>query len=386
MSRNTVNTLLFGGFAAICLGGILFMGVNMGLELPGSSQFRLDASFDSVNGLVQYADVRIAGVKVGHVSSITPASDNGSVVHMALDRDYQLRSDLRALVRPKSLLGEKYVELVRTSGSTASVITSGASLGRDHTGQAVEIDDALNLMDAQTRAAMTTSFRQLGVAVAGRAVDVNSSLSPVDQVAQNLRPLAQLSARRQQNINHILGDVNTIMAALADEHDQLGHIVDSGDRTFSAFAGRDAALAGTVQQASTFFNSLDLVFADLTPSDRKSLEASPGSIAAGSAALALTSREVDRLIPELLLGQVNYPNNQLNVTHDQALWTAREWESAFYQHDVNGNTYRVTNISGCQSTGAGNLCPPGTNAAPAPAAASTPVDPAAFMVWLEVQQ
>ena len=124
-------------------------------------------------------------------------------------------------------------------------------------------------------------------------------------------------------------------------------MIDDGNTVYGAMARRDQALAGTVQQADIFFGSLDTTFADLTPSDRASLEKAPPTIQSGRELLSQTNPELDRLIPELLLGQVNYPSNQLNVTSPEALSLAREWESAFAQLDVKGqHAFRFTNITG----------------------------------------
>src|SRR5437763_263354 len=149
-------------------------------------------------------------------------------------------------------------------------------------GQAVQIDDILNATaDPQTRQAMSESFRQLGVALDGRAADVSDTLPPLDQTMSRLRPLARVGEARQQELDRILTNLNTIMQALADEQDQLGRIVTSGDTVMSAVATRDQALAGTVTNAAALFTSLDTAFRDLTPADRASLQESPATIAAG---------------------------------------------------------------------------------------------------------
>jgi len=75
------------------------------------------------------------------------------------------------------------------------------------------------------------------------------------------------------------------------------------------------------------------------------------------------------LFPELLLGQVNYPSNQLNVTSPEALALAYEWESAFAQTDVQGHSFRFTNING-----PGGAQPPSAPSGPAkPALPNLPV-------------
>lgn len=344
-SRVIQNIVIVTAFTVLCVGGIGYLAVGMGLHVPLLPGYRVAASFATCEGLVPQSDVAVAGVRVGAVDSISSDEKGNALVTMRIDPNVKLRTDTRAVCRPKSLLGEKYVELVRNRGSNAPYLKDGAQLPLSQTGQSVEIDSILNNMDAPTRTALSTILRELGVALDGRAGDVNTSIPQAASVAGNLRPLAQISDRRQQQIDEILKDLAIIMTALADEQDALGHLIDDGNATFGAIAARDSDLAGTIQQLDKLFTSLDLTFANLTPADRASLEKAPPTIASGSRLLGELNPEVDRLLPELLLAQINYPNNQLNVTHPQAVSLAQEWMSAFAQRDSASNLFRFTNIN-----------------------------------------
>lgn len=372
-ARTISNVVMVSAFAILCLAGLSFLAVGLGLEVPGKGGYALAADFGTTEGLVTQADVAVAGVKVGRVVNITSDGRGGTRVDMRIDPSIQLRQDVRAVVRPKSQLGEQYVLLVRSHGSSAPPVTDGYVIPRAQTGQAVQIDDILAGMDPQARAAFTTTLRELGVGLDNQSSDINQSIQPLADTSANFRPLAQTADARQQEIDRILTDLNTIMQALADEQDSLGKIVDNGNTAFGAIAARDQQLAGTVHQADLFFAELDLAFADLTPADRASLEKAPMTIQSGRNMLALTNPELDRLLPELLLAQVNYPSNQLNVTSPDALALAYEWESAFAQRDVQGHSFRFTDI-----TGADKVRQPAAPASSSPSAPAAPNLPSAI--------
>jgi phospholipid/cholesterol/gamma-HCH transport system substrate-binding protein len=342
--RALVDLAAVSGFALLCLGGLGYLAANMGLPLPLERGTLLKADFADVGGLVPQADVDVSGVRVGAVLGVAADGRGGSLVTMRIDPGVRLRTDVRAYVRPKSLLGEDYVELVRRPGSNAPPAPDGYVIPRAATGQAVEIDQILNTFDPQTRAAVTQSLRELGVAVDGRAQDVNTSIPELDQTVANLRPVVQVTDRRQQDLDRILIDLAVIMRALADEQQALGQVVDSGDQAVGAVAQRDQDLAGTVQQADTLMISLDQILQDLTPTDRASLARAPGTLQSGQALLSQLNPTVDRLLPELLLAQVNYPSNQLEVSYPQALTLAQEWLSAFAQNDSLGHSFRITPV------------------------------------------
>jgi len=344
-SRTAVSLAMVGAFAVLCASGLGFLAVSMGLEVPGVRQgWRLDATFAGVEGLVVQSDVDVSGIRVGRVTGIAPDGQGGALVTMVIDGGVHLRQDTRALLRPKTLIGEKFVELVRRTGSTEPFVPSGYRLPRAQTGQAVEIDAILNQLDPQTRAAISRSLRELGVAVNGRQDDVNAAIPQVEQAAANLRPLAQVADARQQEIDRILTDLATILAALADEQDALGRVIVSGDTATGAVAQRDQQLAGTVQQADRLFTSLDQVLAGTVPANRASLAQAPATITSGRQLVATLNPAIDRLLPELLLAQVAYPNNQLSVSHPQAVNLAYEWISAFAQNDAQGHSFRLTPI------------------------------------------
>ena len=347
MRKVVFNLALVSAFTAISLIGIGYVAVNMGLRTSFSSDFQLKADFTSANGLVPLDDVRVSGVQVGKVRSMAGAGGGGTLVTMSIEPGIVIPQGTRAVVRPKSLLGEQFVELVRPQGG-GRPLSSGAIIPRANTGQAVQIDDILNATaDPQTRQAMSESFRQLGVALDGRAADVSDTLPPLDQTMSSLRPLARVGEARQQELDRILTNLNTIMQALADEQDQLGRIVTSGDTVMSAVASRDQALAGTVTNAAALFTSLDAAFRDLTPADRASLQESPATIAAGRRTLALTNPGIDQLLPELLLAQEGWPNNQLGITDSESMTLAAEWISAFSNQDPATGYHSLRITSDC---------------------------------------
>jgi ABC-type transporter Mla subunit MlaD len=209
-------------------------------------------------------------------------------------------------------------------------------------------------------------------------------------VTANLRPLAQVGDRRQAELARILVDLDTIMQTLANEQDSLGRIVDSGNTVFSGIAQRDQDLGGAIQNANGFLGSLDTAFSTtgVTAADRTSLAQAPSTITAGSHTLSLTNGGVDQLIPELLLGQVNYPNDQLNLTQADSVALSREWISAFFQSNpcpdpgVGTSTchsFRITSITPTPSLPAApGVSVPGLPTLPVPV--PTPPDPLCKLV------
>lgn len=99
------------------------------------------------NALQKGSDVKYHGVPVGTVASITP---EGSGTRMRLDLDpdvvKQLPPTTTALLLPKTLFGERYVDLVAPTGAAAGGLRSGAVIAQDSSDEAVQLQDVFDRM------------------------------------------------------------------------------------------------------------------------------------------------------------------------------------------------------------------------------------------------
>jgi phospholipid/cholesterol/gamma-HCH transport system substrate-binding protein len=150
--------LWLGGFvavAALVIGGCGL--VDRGIydtPLPGgadlgSDPVTLTAEFDDVLDLVPQSSVRADNVPVGRVASIELAPDGRSaVVELLVNGDTDLPVGTTARVEQTSLLGEKYVALVRPEGTSGSTrqLASGARLDLDATDRAAQVEQVLGAL------------------------------------------------------------------------------------------------------------------------------------------------------------------------------------------------------------------------------------------------
>ncbi len=353
--RALSDLIILAAFAAICLGGLGYLAIGMGMPVPFVSRgWILKAAFSHAEGLVPQSDVYESGVHIGKVLGIQPDGTRGAIVTMRIDPGVVVRRDVKAYVEPKTSIGDTYVDLVRTPYSTAPLASGGFTIPLAHTGQSVQLDQILNTMSPATRAAASQSLQQLGVAVTGRSGAISTSIPQVSQVLGNLQPLVQVADARQHDLNQILVSLAVIMHTLAQEQQQVGQLVSNGDTAMGAIAGRDQALGGTVRQGDRLLGSLQQILNGLTPADRASLAASPPTLKTGLTLLSQLNPAIDRLLPEILLAQINYPNNQNGVVSAGSQTVAREWISAFSQRDSGGNAMRMTPIIGLGNAGLGS--------------------------------
>lgn len=138
MSAKTNNEVMLGGFIVLAGGLLGYMAIAVG-GFNLQSGVTVNARFTNASGLVKDAAVTVAGVEVGHIAGMTVDHDK-AVVRIFLNKDAGLRTDVKAAIRAKSLLGEKYMELVPIS-KDAPLLKEGDVI--TDTRATVEVDELL---------------------------------------------------------------------------------------------------------------------------------------------------------------------------------------------------------------------------------------------------
>ncbi|MBK1658320.1 outer membrane lipid asymmetry maintenance protein MlaD [Paracraurococcus ruber] len=106
---------------------LVYAVLHSGRGTVTADGMQLSASFDRIDGLANGADVRIAGVKVGTVttSRIDPETF-AAVLTLRVDPSLKLPDDTSAEVTSEGLLGGKYVSLV--PGGSDKLLADGGRI------------------------------------------------------------------------------------------------------------------------------------------------------------------------------------------------------------------------------------------------------------------
>lgn len=217
--------------------GLLLLASIVLIKGPASPQRSLVATFTSTTSLYEGARVKVLGVEVGRVTSITVAG-TAVRVGMSYDSDVQLPADVHALIVPPSIVGDRFVQLTPAyvSGPT---LQDGATLGRDRTGVPLELDDTFRELDG------------LAVTLGPDGVNKDGALSQlVSSTADNLRG-------NGRQLNQTLRDTSQLLATLAGSSDDIGATIDNLAVTTDTFAGKDDDLRKLVTALRRVSTDLD---------------------------------------------------------------------------------------------------------------------------------
>ena len=116
------NPVLVGVATTLVIVVAVFLAYNANQGLPWVPTYRLTAEVPIATSLVKGNEARIGGLRVGVVDKITPVQrDDGSVM-AKLDLKLETRIkplpvDSTIIVRPRSALGLKYIEITRGESS-----------------------------------------------------------------------------------------------------------------------------------------------------------------------------------------------------------------------------------------------------------------------------
>ncbi len=241
-------------FTASCIGLLLFLWISFGGSLPLEAQgYRLNAEFAEGVQLGAQSDIRISGVSVGKVVSVSLDRHTGlTKAVMQLDHQYAPRpADTRAILRAKSLLGETYIELTPGSASAPS-LPDGATLPRGQIAPTVQLDQILSTFDPATRRAFMVWMQQGAIALTNRGQDFNSAIAELYPFATNVDSVLSVLRRDGAATSTLLRNGGQVFSALSRSPAELQSFIRNSNAVFAATAAVDTALANTVKAFPPF--------------------------------------------------------------------------------------------------------------------------------------
>jgi phospholipid/cholesterol/gamma-HCH transport system substrate-binding protein len=193
-----MTRLLRWAVPALLLVVLVAAGVSM---LTGGGERTLVAHFPRTVSIYEGSDVRVLGVPVGKVDTVTP---NGTDVKVTLhySDDVQVPEDAKAVIVAPSVVGDRYVQLT-PAYTSGPVLRDGAVLDTSRTAVPLELDDIYGSLD------------KLVVAIGPDGANKDGALS--DLLAQTARNFGGQGAQTRQTIS----DFGKLSKTLDDNKDEL---------------------------------------------------------------------------------------------------------------------------------------------------------------------
>jgi ABC-type transporter Mla subunit MlaD len=235
-----VSPVLVGAVTVLVVIVAVFLAYNANNGLPFVSTYNLKARVPDADALVKANEVRIGGARVGVVKSVVPVQlKNGGVeaeLSLSLDKSAEpIPNDSTILVRPKSPLGLKYLQI--TPGTSKVGFKAGETIPvRYATPEPGDIDKFFDMFNEPTRKAIQRNLAGFGNALAGRGPQLNEAIGALRGLVEQGEPAAANLAAPSTNFAGFFKGLEALSATVAPVAQQQASMFRVLDQTFTAFA------------------------------------------------------------------------------------------------------------------------------------------------------
>jgi phospholipid/cholesterol/gamma-HCH transport system substrate-binding protein len=222
------------------------------------------------NQLHLAAEVKLRGVVVGEVRDVR-TNGSGAEISLAMRPDQigRIPRDVSARLLPKTLFGERYVDLV--AGRPGPRLADGDVIGQDRSATAVEVEqvvgDLMPMLQAVQPQKLSSILSTLAGALAGRGAalgqtltwlgsDVDEFTPHLDEFTAGMRELAQVTdnySRIAPDVVQALSDLTTTSRTIADQRANLASLfrdLTTGAQDLETFLRRNGTNFIRLSQAS----------------------------------------------------------------------------------------------------------------------------------------
>jgi len=250
-------------YGVVCLAALTVVLFTFG-------QFRLekaatyDAVFSNVSGLQGGNFVRIAGVEVGKVKSVSVQPDTTVRVEFSANDTVVLTKGTRAMIRYEDLIGGRSIALEQGPGDIQR-LAPGGTIPVTQTQPALDLDALIGgfrpLFRALNPDQVNALSGQLIQAFQGQGPTISAFLSQAGALTNTL-------ADRDQLIGQVIVNLDSVLGSLGDQSDQFAKTVDSLAELVKGLQARKEDISNGLAYADAAASSI----ADLLAQSRPPLQ------------------------------------------------------------------------------------------------------------------
>lgn len=280
---------------------VLAVGIVQTMQRPVAGDTDIfEALFTDAGGLKTGDDVRMVGVAVGQVESIS-LDGTQARVRFTLQRQRPLYQSSRLAIRYQSLVGQRYID-VQQPNSSGDHIPAGSTIDTGHTTGSFDITALFNGLEPALKEFSPEALNQLAVnALAvlqgddsriGATLDAITKLSGyatdrqavISVLLRNFKQIADQIGGRSPQAGVLIENLSNVFVNLEKQFDGLMHAVDVIPPVLGPINSLAATLGLTYPRNPDLEHDLRVLFPDV---DRAvhALDHVPGIMQALTAAL-----------------------------------------------------------------------------------------------------
>jgi len=224
------------------------------------------ADFSDVSGLREGDNVRIAGVRVGRVETMTLVGTHAEV-EMSVLADQPVFENTRAVIRYQNLVGQRFVSLVPGAGA-ARPLPDGGRIPIQHTEPSFDLSALLNGFQPLFTVLQPADVNKLSDNIVAVLQGADPEIDPLlDQTTQ----LTNSIADRDQVIGSVITNLNTVLDQLAGKGPELDSLIDQSRRLVNGLNSNTDTIFGSVQRVREFTGNAEDLISDIRPDIRRDI-------------------------------------------------------------------------------------------------------------------
>ncbi|HWT93533.1 MAG TPA: MlaD family protein [Solirubrobacteraceae bacterium] len=259
------------GLLAVALVAVVVLGARaFGGDDDGG--YKVRAIFDNAFTVIPGEDVRISGVNVGKIDALEVTRDNRAAVVLKITKAgfQDFRQDASCMIRPQSLIGERFVECSltkpRQAGEQAPPPLKEIPDGEEGAGQLllpvtntvkpVDIDLINNVTRLPERQRLAIILNELGAGLAGRGEDLNETIRRANPALGTTNRVLKILADQNQVLSDLAENSDEALGPLADDRESVASFIEEANDVSRATADRRADLERNFELLPRFLREL----------------------------------------------------------------------------------------------------------------------------------
>jgi phospholipid/cholesterol/gamma-HCH transport system substrate-binding protein len=284
------RALVIGAVVALAIAAVVLISSGGN----GGNGYVVRAIFDNGGFMVKGEQVRVAGANVGEIESVgvtlpgelssyedgklKAVSGKAVIVMTITDPGFQdFRSDASCLIRPQSLIGEKFVDcrptVPRAPGSPPAPPLKQIPAGDPGAGQyllpvennSTSVDP--DLINDINRLPYAQRFRlilnELGAGLAGRGADIEAVVKRANPALRDVDRLLGILNDQRDQLTQLAADSEQILGPLSRERAQVAGFFTNAGAAAQASSERGADLEASLQKFPAFLREFRLTMHSL---------------------------------------------------------------------------------------------------------------------------
>lgn len=230
-SFKELNQVRLGLVGLIITAVLMTVALNVGRIRSALDDTTFSAALSDAGGLHAGDDVRVSGLRVGQVKSVTLEGDHVTIAFSAHDLTLGDRST--AAVKSANVLGRKYLAVVPTGVGSATRIP----LNRTNAGYSVST--ALGDLTTTTGA---LDLGQISASVSSLATVLDQTPLQFRSALKGVSALSKTIASRNQALGDLLQHTSSLSGVLAQRNEEITSIMTNGSLLFDELDKRREAI------------------------------------------------------------------------------------------------------------------------------------------------